>query len=135
MNVSAHRAALATASVASVGASSVAFAGGRPDAVISGLNAGRAHEAGELIVKFRDGSTAAAQNDVRRGMGAQKIETLGRGKGFKGEIELMRLPAGADLAGAVRVLSANPNVEFAEPNWTYQHTAASNDTYYTNGSL
>ncbi|TXH76482.1 MAG: peptidase S8 [Lysobacteraceae bacterium] len=135
MNVSAHRAALATASVASLGASSVAFAGGRPDAVISGLNAGRAHEAGELIVKFRDGSTAAAQNDVRRGMGAQKIETLGRGKGFKGEIELMRLPAGADLAGAVRVLSANPNVEFAEPNWTYQHTAASNDTYYTNGSL
>lgn len=135
MNVFARRAALATAIVASLGLSSVAFAGGRPDAVISGLNAGRAHEAGELIVKFRDGSTTAAQDTVRRGMGAQKIETLGRGKGFKGDLELMRLPAGADLAGAVRTLSANPNVEYAEPNWTYQHTAVSNDTYYTNGSL
>lgn len=130
-----RRASLTTAVVASLGLSTLALAGGRPDAVISGLNTGRGHEADQLIVKFRDGSTATAQEGVRRGMGAQKVETLRQAKGGKGEISLMRLPAGSNLADAVRVLSANPNVEYAEPNWTYQHTAVSNDTYYTNGSL
>jgi len=130
-----RRAVLATAVVASLGLSSVAFAGGRPDAVISGLNAGRAHEAGELIVKFRDGATAVDQDTVRRGLRAQKLDTLRHARGQKGETALMRLPAGASLADTVRVLSANPAVEYAEPNWIYQHTAVSNDTYYTNGSL
>ncbi len=130
-----RRAALATAIVASLGLSSVAFAGGRPDAVISGLNAGRAHEAGELIVKFRDGTTATDQDGVRRGLGAQKLDTLRQARGGRGEMALMRLPAGADLADTVRVLSANPNVEYAEPNWIYQHSATSNDTYYTGGQL
>ena len=39
------------------------------------------------------------------------------------------------MAASVRALSANPAVEFAEPNWIYQHQATSNDPYYTNGSL
>ena len=130
-----RRAALATAVVASLGVSSVALAGGRPDAVIAGLNAGRPHQAGELIVKFRDGSTAASQETVRRGLGADKIETLRRGHGNAGEIALMRLPAGASMADTVRTLSANPNVEYAEPNWVYQHSATSNDTYYTSNQL
>jgi subtilisin family serine protease len=130
-----RRTALAVAVVASLGVSSLAFAGGRPDAAISGLSAGRAHEANELIVKFRDGVSAADQDTVRRGLGAQKLETLRQGRGNQGETVLMRLPAGADLAGTIRVLSANASVDYAEPNWTYQHTAVSNDTYYTNGSL
>lgn len=130
-----RHAVLATAVVASLGLSSVAFAGGRPDAVLAGLNAGRAHETGELIVKFRDGTTATDQDIVRRGLGAQKLDTLRQGRGGKGETALMRLPAGASLADTVRVLSANPSIEYAEPNWIYQHAATSNDTYYTNGSL
>lgn len=28
-----------------------------------------------------------------------------------------------------------PEIEYAEPNFIYQHFAVSNDTYYTNGSL
>ncbi len=130
-----RRASLATAVVVSLGLSSIAFAGGRPDAVISGLNAGRAHETGELIIKFRDGSNVADQDIVRRGLRAEKLDVVRQGRSGKGEMALMRLPAGADLADTVRVLSANPNVEYAEPNWIYQHAAVSNDTYYTNGSL
>ena len=130
-----RHATLAAAVAAALGFSAVAFAGGRPDAVISGLNAGRAHESGELLIKFRDGTTATDQDGVRRGLGAQKLDVVRRGRGGKGEMALMRLPAGSDLAGAVRVLSANPSVEYAEPNWIYQHTAVSNDTSYTNGSL
>ena len=135
MNRIVRRTTLVTAVLATLGLSSAAFAGGRPDAVISGLNAGRAHETGELLIKFRDGTTATDQDGVRRSLGAQKLDVVRQGRGGKGEVALMRLPAGADLAGTVRVLSANPNVEYAEPNWIYQHAATSNDTYYTNGSL
>lgn len=132
MDRSFRRAALSAAVVASLGFSSLALAGGRPDAVLSGLQAGRAHQAGELLVKFRDGVSAASQDSLRRGMGAQKVDTL---RGGRGELALMRLPIGTDMASAVRILSANPAVEYAEPNWIYTHTAVSNDPLYTNGSL
>ena len=55
VNRSIRRAALASAVVASLGMSSAAMAGGRPDLVSAGLNQGRPHQAGELLVKFRDG--------------------------------------------------------------------------------
>jgi len=132
MDRSFRRAALSAAVVASLGFTSLAFAGGRPDAVLSGLQAGRAHQAGELLVKFRDGVSAASQENLRRGIGAQKVDTL---RGGRGELALMRLPIGTDMASAVRILSANPAVEYAEPNWIYTHTAVSNDPLYTNGSL
>src|SRR5688572_23497971 len=125
-------AALASAVLVSLGLSSAAFAGGRPDLVLSGLKAGRGHEADQLLVKFRDGSTAAQQNAVRQGLGAQKLDTV---RGGKGELALLKMPAGRDLASAISTLSSNPAVEYAEPNWTYQHSATSNDTYATNGSL
>ncbi|MBF6024357.1 S8 family peptidase [Lysobacter niastensis] len=128
-------AALAGAVLVSLGLSSAAFAGGRPDLSIAGLKAGRAHEADQLLVKYRDGSTSAQQDGVRRGLGAQKLDTVRGGNGKKGELALLRLPAGRDLSSAISALSSNPNVEYAEPNWTYQHSATSNDTYATNGSL
>lgn len=134
MNRFARRAALASAVLLSLGLSSVAFAGGRPDAVISGLNAGRAHEANQLIIKFRDGATTVQRNAIRSGLRAVDVETL-RGGRRGGETALMRLPAGANLQAAIRRLSTNPAIEYAEPNWVYTHAATSNDTYYTNGSL
>jgi subtilisin family serine protease len=128
-------AALSAAVIATLGLSSAAVAGGRPDLVLAGLKAGKAHEAGELLVKFRDGSTAAQQTAIRQGLGAEKLDTVRGGNAKKGEVALLRLPAGKDMAATVRALSANPAVDFVEPNWTYQTSATSNDTYYTNGSL
>ncbi len=123
---------IAAAIVVSLGLSSAAMAAGRPDLVLSGLKAGRPHVAGELLVKYRDGSTAAQQVAARNSQGAQKLQTVRAGKG---ELALLKLPAGRDVASAIRALSQNPAVEYAEPNWRYQHAATSNDTYYTNGSL
>jgi subtilisin family serine protease len=135
MNHHIRRAALSAAVVASLGLSSVALAGGRPDAAIAGLQAGRAHETGELIIKFRDGASAADKETVRRAIGAQKVDVVRQGRAGKGEMSLMRMPMIADMASTIRVLSMNPAVEYAEPNWIYNHTAVSNDTLYTNGSL
>ena len=135
MKHSIRTAALAGAVVASLGLSSAAFAGGRPDLAIAGLNAGRAHQANELLVKFRDGSTAAQQTAVRQGLGASKIDVVRAGNSQRGELALMRLPAGRDLTATISALSRHGAVEYAEPNWVYTHSASSNDTYYTNGSL
>lgn len=125
---------LASAVLVTLGLSSTAFAGGRPDAVISGLNAGRAHEANQLIIKFRDGASTVQRNAVRAGLRAVSQDTLRRSK-RGGDTTLMRLPSGANLQALVRRLSTNPAIEYAEPNWIYTHSATSNDPSYTNGSL
>jgi subtilisin family serine protease len=115
--------------------SSAAMAGGRPDLVIAGLNQGRPHQAGELLVKFRDGVGLAQSSAFIRGLGAQKIDTVIRGNDKRGELALLRLPAGLTVAASVRALANDRYLEYVEPNWTYRHQAVSNDTYYTNGSL
>ena len=129
-----RKAALASAVVLSLGLSSTALAGGRPDLVLSGLQAGRTHAPGELLVKFRDGASAADRAAVRQGLRAQKLETVRAGRNG-GELALLRLPHGLAVATAVRALGADPAVEYAEPNWTYQHQAVSNDTYAASGQL
>lgn len=129
-----RNAALAGAILAVLGVST-AGAAGRPDLVLAGLKAGRAHQPAELIVKYRDGASAAQQTAVRQGLGASKIDTVRGGSAKRGEVALLKLPAGLGVAAAVQALTNDPAVEYAEPNWTYTHAATSNDPYYTNGSL
>ena len=135
MTHSFRTAALAGAVIASLGLCSTAAAGGRPDLVMAGLKAGRAHQSGEIIVKFRDGTSAAEQTAVRQGLGANKLDTIRAGNATRGETSLLKLPAGVGVTAAVRALATDSAVEYVEPNWTYQHQATSNDTYATNGSL
>ena len=93
---------------------------------------------GELLIQFRAGASEAAKAQARGRVGAEQdeiiVEENGREDG-KGTLELARIPPGLAIAAAARGLEADPAVEFAEPNWVYYHTATSNDTYYTNGSL
>ena len=135
MTHSFRTAALAGAVIASLGLCSTAAAGGRPDLVMAGLKAGRAHQVDEIIVKYRDGTSAAEQTAVRQGLGANKLDTIRAGNATRGETSLLKLPAGVGVAAAVRALATDSAVEYVEPNWTYQHQATSNDTYATNGSL
>ena len=135
MTHSFRTAALAGAVIASLGLCATAAAGGRPDLVLAGLKAGRAHQADEIIVKYRDGTSAAEQTAVRQGLGANKAATVRGGSAKQGEIALLKLPAGVGVSAAVRALANDPAIEYVEPNWTYQHSAVSNDPYATNGSL
>jgi len=50
-------------------------------------------------------------------------------------VDLLTLRGGASNAAAIDRLRDDPAVAFAEPNWRLQHQAASNDPFYTNGSL
>ena len=68
--------------------------------------------AGEVLLAFRPGVAAAKRDEVRRGLGAARIKEFSRLG-----IHHWRLPPGLAVADAVRRLSANPNVRFAEPNY------------------
>jgi len=92
---------------------------------------------GEIIVKFRAGASATG-----------RANALGRANGQAGErILTAAMRSGGDAEGltivhtslavpqAVAALRGSPDVEYAEPNYIYRHSATSNDPYYTNGSL
>jgi subtilisin family serine protease len=96
------------------------------------------HMPGEVIVQFRLGVSAPAKAKALGRVGARHEELLVSEKwrgDRKGDLELVRLPPGIGIAAAVRGLEQDADVEFAEPNWIYFHTATSNDPYYTGGSL
>jgi subtilisin family serine protease len=123
-------AVLSIAVISALGLAQAAAAGGRPDLVLAALNAGKAqHVPGELLVQFKAGASAAEQKAVLRGLGASQAQTV------RGNLQLVRLPAGMAVANAVRALSSDRVVDFAEPNWIYQHNATSNDTYVVSGQL
>jgi subtilisin family serine protease len=127
--------ALAAAVLASLGLCSTAVAGGRPDLVAKALQAGRPHQAGELIVKYRDTAAPAARAAVQSGLRATRIETLRAQSARRGETVLLRLPAGTSLTAAMAALQRDPAVDYAEPNWIYTHAAVADDTHYANGNL
>jgi subtilisin family serine protease len=92
---------------------------------------------GEVIVKFRPGTSSAARGLALQQAGASVRErivtaTMRRGGDAEG---LTVVHSGMGTGAAIARLQNNPNVEYAEPNYVYQHNAVSNDTYFTNGSL
>ena len=128
-------AVLSAAVSIALGLSATATAGGRPDLVANGLRAGVPHQQSELLIQFNAGTSSADHSVVRRGLGAQKLETVRGGGNGRGELSLFKLPAGMSVAEAVEAVSSDPSVDFAEPNWIYTHSLSSNDTQYTNGTL
>lgn len=92
---------------------------------------------GEVIVKFRANASAANRGAAMRAANAaagERIHTaamrrVGDGEGITVMNTSMSVPA------AIQALRNSPDVEYAEPNYIYQHAATSNDPYYTNGSL
>ena len=105
-----------------------AQAAGRPDLVRDDLARGKPHS-GEVLVQFTPSATPSQRAAALARVGGQAAERL------TGELTLVRMPAMVAMERAVERLGADAAVAFAEPNWTYQHTATSNDPLFTNGSL
>ncbi len=100
--------------------------------------------AGELLIKFKTGGEKGARlsADILAMINAQVVEEIktdamvvanARKGGDSGELVLVKSTMGTEAA--IERLRGMPEVEYAEPNWIYQHYATSNDTYFTNGSL
>jgi subtilisin family serine protease len=118
---------------------SAAQAQGRPDLVAASLkDANRAHVPGELLVQFRPGTSAQAKEAALRGLDARLHQELRLGaqrSDGKGDLHLVKLPPGLEVAAAMRGLERESGIDFAEPNWVYRTQVVSNDTYVTNGTL
>ena len=103
----------------------------------SALQSGGRFVAGEVIVKFRDGVTATGRARAlgrANGQAAERIITAQMRAAGDGEgITVVRTPK--SVSAAIADLAADPDVEYAEPNWIYTSDATSDDTYFTNGSL
>jgi subtilisin family serine protease len=125
-----NRLHLNTTALALAALSSVALAGGQPDKVVAELQeAHRQFVPAEMLVQFKPGVAKALREVALNRVGGKILEQI------RGDLHRISLPQGANIAAAVRALHAQDAVDFAEPNWIYHHTAISNDTYYTNGTL
>lgn len=138
------------------GLASQTQAAGRSDLVLAALNKNIPHVPDEVLVQFRPGISAARKGRALGQVGAESQELLVESEwrtDGKGDLELVTVPPGLGIAAAVRSLEAAPEVEFAEPNWIYQHMkrpapdpqpmppdgpsteSVPNDPYYTLGNL
>ena len=92
---------------------------------------------GEVIVKFRANASAANRGAAMRAANSaagERILTAAMRRAGDGEgITVMN--TSMSVPTAIQALRSSPDVEYAEPNYIYQHAATSNDPYYTNGSL
>ncbi len=68
---------------------------------------------GELLIKFREGTTAEQAVSIISGKGASVIKVI-----EKTGVYHIRLPKGKKVEEAVKEYSAIPEVEYAEPNYT-----------------
>jgi subtilisin family serine protease len=91
--------------------------------------------ANELVVGYVAGAAATERARARDKVAAKLAQRVVPAAGARAEVELVRLPAGADQSRAIQALKADPSVAYAEPNWVYTHSATTTDPYYTNGSL
>ena len=121
--------------LAALVASGSALAQGRPDLVDQSLRGGRAQFVpGELLVQFKPGTTREAQASAMafiRGSKKETVKNASQRRDGKGDLHLLSLPPGLLVADAFRSMSQLADVDFAEPNWVYQHQATSNDPYVT----
>ena len=91
----------------------------------------------QALVKFKKGTPGNSKNDAFAKISAKMEEFIfTKTMQADGETEglyLISFPAA--VPQALIALQNMPFVEFAEPNYVYQHTAISSDPYFTNGSL
>lgn len=110
---------------------------GRSELALAAIETAQ-HVPGELLVQYHRGTSEEVKEAARGRVGANHKELIvpeRSRRDFKGDLELVQIPAGIGIAAAVRGLEMDPAVEFAEPNWIYHHTESLNDPYYTGGYL
>jgi len=82
-----------------------------------------------MIVQYKNhvGNLSAAQLSRNGGSVAHEFHYSPQGSG---PAHLVKLRSGQDLESAIKAFAANPDVEFAQPNYIYHAKVAPNDTSY-----
>lgn len=98
----------------------------------------------QVLIKFKTGGAEGARvsAETLSDIGGEVVETItteamkaasARRGGNEGALVLVNTKLGT--MAAIEKLKGSAEIEYAEPNWIYNHYATSNDTYVTNGSL
>lgn len=82
---------------------------------------------GELLVRFKDGTSPAAIGKAHQTAGATVIKTLSNVT----NLQQIKLPAGLAVQDAITLYMADTNVDYAEPNYLRAVSAIPNDRYFT----
>jgi subtilisin family serine protease len=94
--------------------------------------------ANEVLVQYKANANNGDKKRVKdkiKGSRKDGVHSKPMKDNGEGEIELVGLPADQDLETALEELKDDPALEFAEPNFIYEHAAVSNDPFFINGSL
>ena len=104
----------------------------RPDQGLTAISGGQKMHAGykdgEVIVKFRDGASAAtiAAAETKTGTRAMKSFTAGSHR-----LHHLKLGKGVSVEAAIATYRQDPAVEYAEPNYIYELAGIPNDTLFS----
>jgi subtilisin family serine protease len=99
---------------------------GAPSGAAPGHHAATArHDSmpGEVLVRFRAGTSGAQMAGAARSLGASVLQTFRN----VSSLQLLRLPAGSSVFGAAASLAARSDVAYAQPNFVY-HVDGALDT-------
>jgi subtilisin family serine protease len=92
----------------------------------------------EVLVQFHPGAIEADKAGARSvvaGARGEELTTRRMREHGKGDLEVVKLPKGMDVAKAMGRLRSSAWVRSVEPNWIYTTDAVSNDPYFTSGLL
>ena len=106
--------------------------------LLAAVVANQPYAPNEVLIQYVANANAAQKAQALglvKGTVAETIHTKAMQSAGVGQLERVKLGSGVGIETAIAALSKNPMVKFAEPNYVYQPSAVSNDTYYTNGSL
>ncbi len=90
----------------------------------------KSYAPGELLVKFKSGTPAAAAARTHEKLGAELIETLGDLNWAR-----VKLPAGLPVEKALEEYRRFGEIEAAQPNFYYRLLAAPNDPQFPNAGM
>ncbi|MES2429686.1 MAG: S8 family peptidase [Bacteroidota bacterium] len=97
----------------------------------------RAHVPNELLVKFKPSANASNRaNALAKVSGLVSEKVLTKAMQHAGDNEgFVIVHTSLNALDAISKLKGDAEIEFAEPNYIYTHTAVATDPYFTNGSL
>ena len=128
---------LALAALSALGLSSATLAS-EAEVDASLANPAYRYVANELLVQFKPGQMAELRDTALSQLGLKSLRVL-RGATAKaqarGELHLVRLPAGVSVPAAIKQLRGHAAVSFVEPNWEQTVHAAPDDPYFADGRL
>src|SRR5262245_25764884 len=91
---------------------------------------------GELIIKFRAGTTAGQLEAVERKAELRvlrRVQTPPMAQRHHNGLTLVK--TGLDIGKAIAILRTDPAVEYVEPNYLFTRCSTSNDPLFTSGLL